>query len=149
MSKFDVAGWLDTKIETPNEINTFEKPKHPHKKPHHKHPHHGHHGHGHKLNKTIYELILSSKYTTKLAKLINKYPDLVKTLNSMAINYILFAPIDKAFKKLPKGYKKPSKELIKKVLAYHILPEFYPACYILSIYTILTILGEDSLGREL
>lgn len=145
MSKFDVAGWLDTEMETPDGVDIFEKPKHPHK-PHH--PHHGHKGHGHKSNKTIYELISSSKYTTELAKLIDEYPDLVKTLNGTAANYTLFAPTDKAFEKLPKGHKKPSKELIKKVLAYHVSPEFYPARRILSTHTIPTALGEDSLGGE-
>jgi uncharacterized surface protein with fasciclin (FAS1) repeats len=149
MSKFDVAGWLDTELETPDGIDVFERPKDPHHKPpHHRHPHHGHKGHHHKSNKTIYQLISSSKYTTKLAKLIDEYPDLVETLNGTAANYTLFAPTDKAFEKLPKGHKKPSKELIKKVLAYHVSPEFYPAGRIVVTHTIPTALGEDSLGGE-
>merc|ERR1712098_980495 len=50
------------------------------------------------------------------------------------------------FEKLPKGHKKPSKELIKKVLAYHVSPDFYPAGRVLVTHTIPTALGEDSLG---
>jgi hypothetical protein len=128
MSKFDVSGWLDTAMETPDGIDIFEKPKHPHHKPphHRRPPHHGHHGHHHKPNLTIYQLISKSKYTTKLAKLIDEYPDLVETLNGTAANYTLFAPTNKAFEKIHKGHKKPSKELIKKVLTYHVSPDFYP-----------------------
>jgi Fasciclin domain len=149
MWKFDMGGWLSTAQEAPDGIDMFEEPKHPHHPPPHgRHPpHHGHHGH-HKSNKTIYQLISSSKYTTKLAKLIDEYPDLVETLNGTAANYTLFAPTDKAFEKIPKGHKKPSKELIKKVLAYHVSPDFYPAGRVLSSHTIPTALGEDSLGGE-
>jgi hypothetical protein len=150
MTKFDMAGWLDTAMETLDGIDVFEPPKHPpHKPPHHrKPPHHGHGGPHHKSNKTIYQLISSSKYTTKLAELINEYPDLVETLNGTAANYTLFAPTDKAFEKIPKGHKKPSKELIKKVLAYHLSPDFYPAGRIVTSHTIPTALGEDKLGGE-
>jgi hypothetical protein len=150
MTKFDMAGWLDTAMETLDGIDVFEPPKHPpHKPPHHrKPPHHGHGGPHHKSNKTIYQLISSSKYTTKLAELINEYPDLVETLNGTAANYTLFAPTDKAFEKIPKGHKKPSKELIKKVLAYHLSPDFYPAGRIVTSHTIPTAVGEDKLGGE-
>jgi len=96
----------------------------------------------------VYQLIASSKYTTKLAKLINEYPDLVETLNGTAANYTVFAPTDKAFEKIPEGHKKPSKELIKKVLAYHVSPDFYPAGRVLVSHTIPTALGEESLGGE-
>jgi uncharacterized surface protein with fasciclin (FAS1) repeats len=152
MSKFDVAGWLSTEGDATGGIDAFEAEGPPHRKPPHKKPPHHrkppHHGHPHKSDKTIYQLISSSKYTTKLAKLIDEYPDLVETLNGTAANYTLFAPTDKAFEKIHKGHKKPSKELIKKVLAYHVSPHFYPAGRILSTHTIPTALGEDSLGGE-
>ncbi|KAH6710674.1 Fasciclin domain-containing protein [Leptodontidium sp. MPI-SDFR-AT-0119] len=144
MMKFDAQAWLDSSL---GEVDIFDHPHH--KPPHHGPPHHKppHHRHGHHSpNKTVYELIASSKYTTKLAELINEYPDLVKTLNGTAANYTVFAPTDKAFEKLPKGHKKPSKELIKKVLAYHVSPDFYPAGRILVTHTIPTALGEDALG---
>lgn len=157
MMKFEVQEWLDSAATTLEEFEDFDdedvdifdrphkKPKHP-KHPHHGHrPHHGHHKH--KSNLTVYQLIAGSKYTTKLAKLINEYPDLVETLNGTAANYTVFAPTDKAFEKLPKGHK-PSKELIKKVLAYHVSPAFYPAGRIFITHTIPTALGEKSLGGE-
>ena len=88
---------------------------------------HGHHGHHGKPNQTVYQLIAESKYTTKLTKLINEYPDLVKALNGTAANYTVFAPTDHAFDKIPEHAPKPSKEDIKKVLEYHLSAEFYPA----------------------
>jgi uncharacterized surface protein with fasciclin (FAS1) repeats len=151
MMKFDVQEWLDSAATTledfdSEDVDIFDKP---HKRP--KHPHHGHRPHrGHHKrtsNLTVYQLIAGSKYTTKLAKLINEYPDLVETLNGTAANYTVFAPTDKAFEKLPKGHK-PSKELIKKVLAYHVSPAFYPAGRIFITHTIPTALGEKSLGGE-
>jgi uncharacterized surface protein with fasciclin (FAS1) repeats len=121
-----------------------KEPKHPKHPPHHPGHHRPHKHH----NLTVYQLIAGSKYTTKLAKLINEYPDLVETLNGTAANYTVFAPTDKAFEKIPEGHKKPSKELIKKVLAYHVSPNFYPAGRILVTHTIPTALGEDALGGE-
>jgi uncharacterized surface protein with fasciclin (FAS1) repeats len=147
MMKFDVQGWLESAVTTvEEEVDVFDRP---HKRP--KHPKHPHHGHGphHKPNQTVYQLISSSKYTTKLAKLIDKFPDLVETLNGTTANYTVFAPTDKAFEKIPKhGGKEPSDELIKKVLAYHVSPDFYPAGRILVTHTIPTALGEKALGGE-
>jgi len=146
MTKWDVQGWLDSAITTvEEEIDVFDRP---HKKP--KHPHHGHHGHHphHKPNQTVYQLIAGSKYTTRLAKLIDKFPDLVETLNGTKANYTVFAPTDRAFKKIPKDHKEPSDELIKKVLTYHFSPDFYPAGRILVSHTVPTALGEDALGGE-
>lgn len=150
MTKFDISGWLDSQLPIPalGDVDIFDG--HHHRRPHRGHRgHHGHHGHHpHKSNKTVYELIASSKYTTKLAKLINEFPDVVDILNGTnAGNLTVFAPTDKAFEKLPKHHK-PSKELIKKVLAYHISPEFYPAGRVLVSHTIPTALGEEGLGGE-
>ncbi|RFU32597.1 hypothetical protein B7463_g3737, partial [Scytalidium lignicola] len=139
MTAFDAQGWLDSALEPAEgfavvspEHASYEKPKH---RSHHK------------SNKTIYELISSSKYTTKLAKLIDEYPDLVQTLNGTAANYTIFAPTDKAFEHIPHhGDHKPSKELIEKVLSYHISKEFYPVGRILLGHTIPTGLELDSLG---
>ncbi|KAK7536427.1 FAS1 domain-containing protein [Phyllosticta citribraziliensis] len=111
----------------------------------------GKHG-GHKKphepsNKTIYELIAESKYTTKLAKLINDEPDLVQLLNGTTANFTVFAPTDKAFDKIPKGHE-PSKEFIKKLLTYHVSGDFYPAGRVLKTYTIPTLYNEPELGEE-
>jgi len=57
--------------------------------------HHGNHGHHcHKPNLTIYELVSKSKYFTKLAALINEYPDLVTILNGTVANYTLLYVLD-------------------------------------------------------
>ena len=118
MMAFDAQGWLDSAVTEVQDIDVDDMFDTPHKKPKHpKHPpHHGHKPH-HKPNQTVYQLIASSKYTTKLANLINGYPDLVDVLNGTAANYTVFAPTDKAFEKIPEHGKKPSKELIRKVLA--------------------------------
>jgi len=144
MVKWDVQEWLDSAVTTiEEEVDIFDGP---HKKPKHP-PHHGHGPH-HKPNQTVYELISGSKYTTKLAKLIDKFPDLVKTLNGTEANYTVFAPTDKAFEKIPEHGKHPSDDLLKKVLLYHVSPDFYPAGRVLVTHTIPTALSEDSLGGE-
>ncbi|KAK6586544.1 hypothetical protein PZA11_001601 [Diplocarpon coronariae] len=148
MTRFETQAWLDSAMSVTEDIGVFDHPHH--EPPHHEPPHHGppgHHEphHGHKPNKTVYQMIASSKYTTKLAKLINEYPDLVEALNGTAANYTVFAPTDKAFEKIPKHHK-PSKEMIKKILTYHVSPEFYPAGRVLVTHTIPSLLAEDSLG---
>ena len=110
--------------------------------------HHGHHGHHGKPNETIYQLIAGSKYTTKLAELINEYPDLVKALNGTEANYTVFAPTDYAFEKIPEHAPKPSKEDLKKVLQYHVSSEFYPAGRVLVTHTIPTLLEGEDIGFE-
>ncbi|KAK2626586.1 hypothetical protein QTJ16_003761 [Diplocarpon rosae] len=143
MTKFETQAWLDSAVSTAENIDTFHHPHH--KPPHHGPPGHHKPRHGHQPNQTVYELIASSKYTTTLARLINEYPDLVEALNGTAANYTVFAPTDKAFEKIP-NHHKPSKEIIKKILSYHVSPDFYPAGRVLVTHTIPTLLGEDSLG---
>ena len=112
---------------------------------HHGHGHHGH-DHDHKPNKTIYQLITESKYTTKLAKIINEDVELVRVLNSTTSNYTVFVPTDHAFEKLPHHHEKHSKEVLKRTLLYHISPDFYPAGRILASHTVPTLLKEKTLG---
>ncbi|MCJ1259286.1 hypothetical protein MMC24_007122 [Lignoscripta atroalba] len=109
---------------------------------------HGHHGHSHKPNMTVYQLIASSKYTTKLAKLINDYDDLVQLLNGTAANYTVFAPTDRAFEKLPDHGPMPSKEELKDILTYHVSSDFYPAGRVLVTHTIPTLLKGEEIGGE-
>jgi len=118
-------------------------PHHGPRPPHHKKPHCPKHG---TANYTIYQLIAGSNYTTKLAKLINEYPDLVETLNSTKANFTVFAPTDKAFEKIPEHAHKPSKELLLKVLQYHVLPEAYPAFRVLNTHTAPTLLVAEHLA---
>lgn len=130
------------KYKLPNWLPNWPGQKH-HNDDDHKHrrPHHEHH------NLTIYQLISKSKYTTNLTSLIDEDKELVKLLNSTTTNHTIFAPTDYAFSKLPKhGDHKPSKEIIKKVLLYHILPDLYPAVKLLFAHTAPTLLESPSLG---
>lgn len=129
----NTKSWLDS------EYTSFDR--------HRGHDHHGHHDH--KPNLTVYELISKSKYTTKLAELINEYDDLVELLNGTAANYTVFAPIDKAFEHIPEDAPKPSKEFIKNVLLYHVSSDFYPAGRVLVSHTIPSSYVEESLGGQL
>jgi uncharacterized surface protein with fasciclin (FAS1) repeats len=119
-----------------------DRPKKPHHRPHHEKPHH------HKPNMTIWELISKSKYTTKLAKLVSEFDDLVDILNGTSANITLFAPTDAAFEKIPHHHKKPSKELIRNVLAYHVSPGFYPAHRLFVTHTIPSAYSDKRLGGE-
>ena len=136
-ASFQAESWLASKVETCD---------HHHHGPPHGPPHDPHHQ---KPNKTVYELIAESKYTTKLAALINEYEDLVTLLNGTAANYTVFAPIDSAFEKVPEDVPKPSKEELKRVLLYHVSSEFYPAGRVLVTHTIPSSLSVDTLGGEL
>jgi uncharacterized surface protein with fasciclin (FAS1) repeats len=146
----DVESWLEGS-SFDEFMDDSEKPDHPHHPPHDKPPHHGaphHPPHHDKPNQTVYELISKSKYTTKLAKLIEEFPDLVDKLNSTKSNYTVFAPTDEAFERIPKHGKKPSKEFLEKVLLYHISDDFYPAGRVLHSYTIPTLLEPENLGHK-
>lgn len=159
----DIEAWLEGSSFDDSDIDFEEGPHHPphdgpphHGPPHDKPPHHGppHHGkprhppHDEKPNRTVYELINESKYTTKLAKLINEYDDLVKLLNGTKANYTVFAPTDEAFEKIPHHGKKPSKEFLKDILSYHVSPDFYPAGRVLHSYTIPTLYEPGKLGHK-
>lgn len=175
-SYFDAQSWLDTALNDHHDVDAFalldqephrdhphhDKPPHDgpphHDEPHHGPPHHGppHHGpphrggpgHHERSNLSVYELISMSNYTTILTKMINEYPDLVEALNGTKANFTVFAPTDRAFERIPKHHKKPSKEVIKAVLSYHVSPHFYPAGRILATRTIPTLLRSAGLGVE-
>ncbi|OBT74139.1 hypothetical protein VF21_06227 [Pseudogymnoascus sp. 05NY08] len=78
------------------------------------------------------------------------FDDLVQLLNSTEANYTIFAPTDDAFKNafkhLPGSHKKPSKEIIKAILEYHLSPDLYPLRRLLLSHTVPTSLKEDALG---
>jgi uncharacterized surface protein with fasciclin (FAS1) repeats len=149
----DVDAWLQGSSFDDSVVDFEEDHDHPHHPPphdgppHHGPPKHGppHHGkphhppHDDKPNRTVYELISESKYTTKLAKLINEYDDLVEILNGTKANYTVFAPTDEAFEKIPEHGRKPSKEVLKSILLYHVSDDFYPAGRVLHSYTIPTL----------
>lgn len=147
----NVESWLEGTSFDDTTIDFGGGDHPPHHPPHDGPPHHGppHHGHDgdDKPNRTVYELINESKYTTKLAKLINKYDDLVETLNSTNANYTIFAPTDEAFEKIPDHGRHPSKEVLKDILLYHVSPDFYPAGRVLHSYTIPTLFEPEKLGH--
>jgi hypothetical protein len=168
---FAVGSWLSTNVESlldhPDHPDHPGPPHHgpPGKGPHHgppwkpgKPPHRGRPGkpgkrphhppHHHKSNLTIYELISKSKYTTKLAKLIDEDKELVSLLNSTKANFTIFAPTDAAFAKIPEHAPKPPKEFIKKVLLYHVAPGLFPAGRLLFSHTVPTLLNETLLGDQ-
>ena len=82
-----VSSWLDSATDRVQELGedvlsfAEDDQNHGHK------GRKGHHGHSKKPNLTVYELISKSKYTTKLAALINEYEDVVELLNGTAANY--------------------------------------------------------------
>ena len=150
-SYFDTKAWLDSTYglfeskDEENEGHGDHDADHPgRKRPHHG-PHRGRKPHP-KPNMTVYELIATSKYTTKLAGFINQFDDLVELLNGTTANYTVFAPIDKAFEKIPEHAPKPSKEVLKKILTYHVSADFYPAGRVLVSHTIPSLLLEERLG---
>lgn len=154
---FDAEAWLESEYNS-NDQDHRGPPWHgpPEHGPHHGPPRHGpprhgpphhwppHHGHG-KPNLTIYQLISKSEYTTKLASIIDEYPDIVTLLNGTNTNYTVFVPIDRAFEHIPKD---ASKEDIKKFLLYHVSPDFYPAGRVLVSHTIPTAYNEETLGNQ-
>jgi uncharacterized surface protein with fasciclin (FAS1) repeats len=145
----DVESWLEGSQFDDSVIDFKEDPHHP---PHDGPPHHGgphHPPHDHKPNRTVYELINESKYTTKLAKWINEYDDIVQLLNGTKANYTVFAPTDEAFEKIPEHGHKPSKEVLKDILLYHVTDDLYPAGRVLHTYTIPTLfIPSKNLGHQ-
>ncbi|KAB8206279.1 FAS1 domain-containing protein [Aspergillus parasiticus] len=101
-------------------------------------------------DKTIYELITESKYTTILAKLIKEDEELVHLLNSTETNHTFFAPTDDAFKKIPHhDDHKPPKELIRAFIKYHLVPGVWDARTVFHSHTLPTELESPALGDKL
>jgi hypothetical protein len=166
LQAFDVNAWLATGMDAFEQSELSDQDRPPHHRPprrcplpHHSPqppppPHHGPHPphrrphHGYKSNLTLWQLISKSKYTTKLAKLISEDKDLVHLLDSTEANHTVFAPVDAAFRRIPKHGKKPPKKFIEKVLKYHVVPGRYPAGRVIGSHTIPTILNEPTLGME-
>ncbi|PHH61179.1 hypothetical protein CDD81_702 [Ophiocordyceps australis] len=116
---------------------------------------HGDGGHKHRdwSGKTIYQQIHACKYTSRFAKLVDKYPDIVKLLNGTHrdSNITLFVPVDKAFEDPHRGHKHyddDDKEATEKLLRYHIGIGEYPALRILATNTLPTALHQERLGGD-
>ena len=88
---YHVSSWLDSAADRVHELGENVVPHSDDDQDHHGGKgRKGHHGHCKKPNLTVYELISKSKYTTKLAALINEYEDVVELLNGTASNYSMF-----------------------------------------------------------
>lgn len=106
----------------------------------------GHDHHGHE-DKTIYEIIKESDYTSKFASIVDEHESIVQLLNSTKANYTLFVPINAAFEHIPDHPDhKPSKEFVEALLKYHVGEGLYPAGRILTTHTLPTALQESWLG---
>ncbi|OBT58666.1 hypothetical protein VE04_01098 [Pseudogymnoascus sp. 24MN13] len=105
-----------------------------------------HHIHPTPLVPLILLTIRSRIMATASRTIINQFDDLVQLLNSTEANYTIFAPTNDAFKHLPGFHKKPSKEIIKAILEYHLSPDLYPLRRLLLSHTVPTSLKEDGLG---
>ena len=126
--KLDAAQWLNSAKGVPSNVASAYEKAHAS----------GLSGlsHHHKPNKTIYELISESKYTTKFAELLKDFPEAVKVLNGSESNITYFVPTNRAFEKIPEHHKKPSHEMLEKLLMYHGSPDFYPAGRVLASHTL-------------
>ena len=97
---YHVSSWLDSaadKLQEVVEDSAFSTEDEGHHGRKGRKGRKGHHGHCKKPNLTVYELISKSKYTTKLAALINEYEDVVELLNGTAANYSML-PLEIVFR---------------------------------------------------
>lgn len=69
-------------------------------------------------------------------------------MNTTKANFTVFAPTDKAFEKIPEKAPKPSKEQLKAILSYHVLPGLYPAGRVLRTHTAPTLLKGEHLSSQ-
>jgi len=113
-------------------------------------------GHGHKpiyTNKTIYELLSESKYTTKAFEIIKNDEELSDFFKNTKSNITLFVPTDKAFEKFPHhGHNSTdamskSKEFIRKAVLYHTSTDAYDTKKLVFTKTIPSGLESQVLGK--
>jgi uncharacterized surface protein with fasciclin (FAS1) repeats len=149
---------LPDKPKLPGKPKFPKRPPHPHP-PHRRRPHFpGHHPHPlphfRYINHTIYEFLANSTHHKILYKIVKNDSSLIDLLNQTSKDgkITLFAPTDRAFKKLiehlPKNHTHPPKWLIRKVIEYHTIGSFYPAGRVLAHRTIPT-LFEAHVGPNL
>ncbi|KAI1092802.1 FAS1 domain-containing protein [Rostrohypoxylon terebratum] len=149
-SKFNDGVGRNLDILVGSDITDFLSPEYL-EESHWPHKPHGPHGpHGHFTNLTVYQAIHASNHTTKFAKLVDDFPDIVDKLNTTSANVTIFVPTDHAFEKIPDHVKdhKPPKEFVEKLIKYHVLPGFYPAGRVVSSHTLPTTLEEEQLGGQ-
>jgi uncharacterized surface protein with fasciclin (FAS1) repeats len=133
-----VADWADQMMADPNPFCDFGEEE---LSPYTEHP-------PHKSNKTIYQLLSDSKYTTKFAKLLEENEQFKDLLDKEDANVTVFVPSDHAFEKIPDHAKKPPKEWIEALLKSHIVPEPYAAGRIFGVHTLPTLLEGKHLSND-
>ncbi|KAH1297919.1 hypothetical protein KXV81_006194 [Aspergillus fumigatus] len=159
---FEAASWITNSFDHPTDAEYL--PQDLKQLPQYLHPRPPFPPHHPSFNKTIYELIKSSKYTTILAKIIDEDDELVQFLNSTDANHTFFAPTNEAFSKIPhhcpgrdhdhdgdddhKHHKVP-KEVIRAIFHYHVAPGRYSAADVFHSHTVPTTLNESALGHDL
>ncbi|KAL4973385.1 FAS1 domain-containing protein [Aspergillus desertorum] len=124
--------------------------------------------HPHHSDKTIYQLISESKYTTILAKIIDQDPELAEFLNSTQHKITVFAPTDGAFRKIlhhrhhhrdHDGHRHERngdnggdhhipKDIIRYFARYHTSPEVLTAAKLFHAHTINSALNDSLLGTD-
>ncbi|BFZ56992.1 hypothetical protein PYCC9005_004042 [Savitreella phatthalungensis] len=119
-------------------------PRPPHGRPPHDEPPHRRNPHD-QHDKTLFEVIESSKYFTKLYDLIRDDKHIVDGLNTTKSNYTFFAPTDYAFEKLEKHHHSFDPDFIKKALLYHLVEGVYPAGRVLKAKTLETMYHEKEI----
>lgn len=100
-----------------------------------------------KPNRTIYQLISENEHSREFAKLVSKFDDVVEYLNSTSADYTIFVPANRAFEKF-KHVPSPSDEYLKKLISYHVSPDFAPVRTVFLSRTIPTLLKEEELGSN-
>ena len=101
-------------------------------------------------NMTIYQLITSSRFTTKVAALIEPDSGFARLLRDNSVNHTVFVPTDAAFDKISKDHPDLSPSAIRKIISYHISPGNTqlspPSSYGSS--TLPTLYKEPGLGAD-
>lgn len=119
-----------------------------HRNIHGKHPKMPPHDHyGPHTDSTLFDIIANSKHTTKFAELIKQDNDLLHMLKDPKANFTIFAPGNEAFERLPKDPKDIPKDLLRRVLRYHISHGTHDSHDLVHHNTLLTKLPEDELGK--
>jgi uncharacterized surface protein with fasciclin (FAS1) repeats len=104
----------------------------------------------HYSKSTLWDLISNSKYSTKFTEFLKKDQDLVDYLKSKDTNITVFAPTNEAFERLEKLFpKEPSKEVIHKVLAYHLVSGTHSVKDLFFHNTITSESDDEDLGENL
>lgn len=110
-------------------------------------PHHRPHPHKPFKNLTLFDLIAHSKHTTILYNLVSKDEELIKILNDTHANTTFFAPDNNAFKRLPHPPHKAPKDLVRRVILYHLVNGTHGLLDTLHRDTLITKLPENELGN--